>query len=45
LCWPSFWHYSLTDNDKARIIDDIELIIDAGAGDPRSQSDAAKTLP
>ena len=45
LCWPSFWHYSLTDNDKARIIDDIELIIDARAGDTRPQSSAAKTLP
>ncbi len=45
LCWPSFWHYRLTDTDKARIIDDIELIIDAGAGDAQPRNDAANSLP
>ena len=45
LCWPSFWHYRLTDTDKARIIDDIELIIDAGAGDSQPRNNAANSLP
>jgi AcrR family transcriptional regulator len=51
LCWPSFWHYRLTDTDKARIIDDIELIIDTHegddtrAGDPQTENDAANSLP